>query len=974
MNELAMRQQVKSNDPVHHSIANALVAGAFEAHPDFCPSQEIFQRVARCIDESGSKLVSIVKQLRINQQEYVALWLVRLLYRANTEDVFLAKEYGWCLFAAVRRAEKDAYKAKDQGKKKEYREWAEKFIREWVALPITADKNETLLKSRAHYVVKITGTERHLAEAYQAAAARYSNAPSNLSALREYGWILYDCVIQSCDRLKNIKLAKQFQTALQELVVPDSEAELSGARTQALGVAEAFLLGGDKIKADIEAGGDSLGAFQTLFTLLDAHPGNYRLQRLMGRCVFALSKQLKEAPEGLKLVAVYGAAMKFSPEDEKLQAALAWEVCARLKELAVAKKEPSAANEPSAALAKFVAKKKSAKKGDAKKVQSTVQLLRMIDLMDKVDRSSPLYHQLLLWATKACQSHLAGRRWQVAYAFLNFVEKWDLRNLSERDFQPYEAKNGRQYPSLCETLVPALYKAMKLYPMHELPEGVAIDDAIRIEGLPALEWGEPAVQSEDVAEGANPPEQTAEPVRSVGAEEVLDSNLTDEEACDGDPGSPPEEEPGEDLGNPTIEEDDRLRDEDAVLSPDQMEAMRDLYEEPELSPEQIQAMRDMDEQPEPFYDLEPDEQTDVVRESESLVLDEEAPQVRKWVADFLGEQVARYPHHELFPYYYGKVLAWANRRDEARKVLMRVASLNQSKFWVWGSLAELYSEDHRLHAAFLARALICPVEDEKFMGGIRRQIQKLLQVHPEYGPADEHELAKEADKFVFENMASASAILESLHLGKRGGPSDASIGLMLDGRYESMRVHADDFEVLQGCNPGTPLSVRLQEKEGKPIIVAMELRHGGAPWDVYPGKLGVVTGWDRTRKIAYALFGLERICQVDSGKIPEAAGFEIGTVVELKVWRDPIRGIDHAKAARETDQPPPAEFCRTFEGNLAVPSGKSFGFVGDIHVSAGLVEQAKLANGDLVGGLAVISTDRKTLDKRWRAITASPRA
>ncbi len=954
--------------------------------------------------------------------------------QVNPDDKYTAREYGWCLCAAVRRAEKDALAAKEADKKKEYREWAEKFIREWVALPIPAEE-EKLLKSRSHYVLKITGTERHLAEAYLAAEARYTNAPSNIAALREYGWILYDCVIQACDRLKNEKLAKQFQEKLQALAVPESEGELSGARNQALDVAEAFLAGGAEIVSDIESG-KTMDSFQKLCKLLEEHPGNYRLQRLMSRCVYALSTQLKEAPEGLKLVAVYAAALKFSPEEEKLQAALGWEVCARLKELAVAKKEQPAA------LAKHVAKKAA-----SKSAKLTVQLLRTIDLMDKVDRTSLLYHKLLRWATKACQPHLAGRRWQVAYAFLNFVEKWDLRNLSESDFKPDEGKNGKQYPSLCETLVPALYKAMKLYPMHELPEGIAIDDAIRIEGLPPVEWGEPAVPSEDINEGANPPEQMAGAVRTVAADELLDSNpqqenqgledrneeeamplmpmeigelpsleLPDigeipspetdgaidssmcsaeensdgysgeppeedsdgysgeppeEDAYDGDPGSPPEEEPEEDLGNPPFEEDERLRDEDAVLSPEQVEALRDLYEEPALSPEQIQAMRDLDEPPGPLYDLDPDEQTDVVRESESMISDGEGPSVREWVADFLGEQVDRYPHQDLFPYYYGKALAWANRKEEARSVLIRVASLNQSKFWVWGSLAELYEEDHRLNAAFMARALICPVEDEKFKGGIRRQIQKLLQVHPEYGPEDEHVLAKEADKYVFENMPSEAAILESLHPGKRGGPSEASIGLVLEGRYESMRVHADDFEVLHGCHPGTPLSVRMQEKEGKPIIVAMELRSGGEPWDVYPGKLGVVTGWDRSKKIAYALFGLERICQIDSGKIPEAAEFEIGTVVELKVWRDPIRGIDHAKAARKTERPPPAEFSRTLEGDLAIPPGKSFGFVDDVYVSAGLVEQAKLATGDFVEGLAVISTDRKTLDKRWRAITAS---
>lgn len=270
----------------------------------------------------------------------------------------------------------------------------------------------------------------------------------------------------------------------------------------------------------------------------------------------------------------------------------------------------------------------------------------------------------------------------------------------------------------------------------------------------------------------------------------------------------------------------------------------------------------------------------------------------------------------------------------------------------------------------MARALICPVEESKYLNGIRRQIQALTSRYPEYGPMDEYELAKEADKLLFDELPARDAILESVQLRKREGKSEASVGVVLSGLYTSMRVDAEDFEVLQTCAPGTPLSVRMQENEGKPIIVAIDNRPGGKPWDLYPSKLGVVTGWDRNKKVAYALFGQGRICQIDCGKIPEAAKYEIGMVVELKVWHDPIRGTDHTKAAQGTTQAPPGDICKEFQGNLVVPMGKSYGFVGDVYVSAVLMEQAELADKSTVRGVAVISTDRGTLETRWRAITA----
>ena len=1000
-----MSAQPNNKNMAHDFIAKALVSGVSEEHPDYRPVDEIIKNVRGCLKDSVLELITNATHLRKNKHEYAALWLSRLIIKANPGDNYAAREYGYCLLAAVGRAEKDALAAKETRKKQEYREWAEKFIREWVALPIPAEE-DILLKSRAHYVLKITGTERHLAEAYLAAEARYSNAPSNIAALREYGWILYDCLVQACDRLKSAKLAQQFQEKLQALAVPEGEAELSGARNLALDVAEAFSLGSDKIQADIEAG-NALSAFQPLCKLMEKHPRNIRLQSLMNRCVYALSKQLREAPEGLKLVAVYGVALRFSPDDMMLQTSLAWEVCARLKDLAIAKINPEVAP--------------NKKKVEKAAVKFTVQLLRTIGLMDQVERTSPVYHQLLLWATKASERGVKSRQWQVGYAFLDFVEKWDLANLSERDYQPYESKDGIKYPSLCEILVPVLYRAMKLYPARGLPEGVVIDDSIRIKGLPPLEWGGQAegskcgcVEKGRVADGT---------VMSApaGFGNLPSLELPDigrlpspEDGCDGETGGPPSEDEDEgefgsppsddedegDVGSPPSEDEDDdypdipppSEDEDdgypdsppidddhgVVVNCDQLVNGLNV---PSEDGNAVHADMEQPEKPCETYvqvPSDPEHRTATEKAKASIVPSEEEQEAvtpsletgREWVADFIGLQVVRYPHQEWFPYYHGKALTWAKRYDEARGVLMRVARMKQSQFWVWGSLADLYSDKPRVQIALLARAFVCPVEEDKYLNGIRRQIQNLVSQYPEFGPMDEHELAREADNLLLADLPAQDAILETVQLRKREGKSEAIIGVVLGGLYTSMRVDAGDFEVLQSCAPGTPLTVRMQEQEGKPIIVAVDTRHGGKPWDLYPSKLGVVTGWDRNKKVAYALFGQGRVCQIDCGKIPEAAKYEIGTVVELKIWHDPIRGIDHAKAAQATTQPPPGDFCKKFHGNLVVPSGKSFGFVGDIYVSAGLVEQAQLDSGISVEGLAVISTDRKTLEKRWRAITA----
>jgi hypothetical protein len=70
---------------------------------------------------------------------------------------------------------------------------------------------------------------------------------------------------------------------------------------------------------------------------------------------------------------------------------------------------------------------------------------------------------------------------------------------------------------------------------------------------------------------------------------------------------------------------------------------------------------------------------------------------------------------------------------------------------------------------------------------------------------------------------------------------------------------------------------------------------------------------------------------------------------------------------RHVSSMPSVNFAKPYQGTFLSVENKAFGFVEDIFISDGLARS--LVTGDLISGLAVLETNRKTGRKGWKALT-----
>ena len=108
--------------------------------------------------------------------------------------------------------------------------------------------------------------------------------------------------------------------------------------------------------------------------------------------------------------------------------------------------------------------------------------------MGAVDKPSLAYSMLLTRITSAFDAVAENTDKILAKTYLVFVREWDLNNLREEDFKPYEPEPGKTFPSLCEKVIKMLYRAMKVTEDKEHAAWVADFVGKYMERFPAQEW------------------------------------------------------------------------------------------------------------------------------------------------------------------------------------------------------------------------------------------------------------------------------------------------------------------------------------------------------------------------------------------------------------------------------------------------------------------------------------------------------
>lgn len=801
----------------------------------FKTPQEVEAKVAELV-RNPIRLRRFATQLRKCGKPYAALALLRSLPNEAAKDVYSIREAGWTLIACIKQteilrrdcigrdgrtgtkagvSEESAQEVRDVGL---YDQLLIRLTKELEMLVIPDDET-LLLNNRAHYVVKYIGTERHLSDAFQSARAYYKSSPGDVTALKNYGWLLWDCLTQADDRLKDPRLVTLFRDEYLALRIPPEEEALHSAKERALKKADAFLSGCSEVRA-LAADGNITVAIERARQVLEKDDKNDAIRSELAYLLGKDGRHVEAIREWIHL-------LKKSPDNSTYQTSLAWDIIGRLKELADS--------------------------GAAERDAETrlLNLIALFSFLAAIERPSSLFSLVLARVTSAFDAVLEKSGKVLAVKFLDFVRDWNLNNLRDEDFNRYEPVPGKSYPSLCEKVIRALYRALKV--------------------------------SEDEERSA-------------------------------------------------------------------------------------------------------------------------------WAADFIGNNLDRFPSQEWFPYYYGKTLLWANRTEEARKFLLKTVRLKQAEFWAWATLAETYHDDCEKEIACLCRSAQCQTQDESFLVNVHERLGELFRsfgmdsaARCEFRHADSirqrkgwravtrndsfsawlscgdteqdndrlySKFSEHANGILLASLPSRKAVLERRFTSKENGEECANVGYQDEGGYSKVKfIRLMKFPVLRDLPHGSPLNIRVESVNGRPRVVSIDKRPDGVPWDIFPGRIAVITGVDSVRGRSFATFARGKSCVIDHSKVRESEFWMPGTLVEVKLHHDALRDLYHALHAYLIAAEYPSDFCKRYEGTLRTHEDGRFGFVGDVYVSQSLLSTLGTTQSNAVRGLAVVSFDRRKDDWGWAALT-----
>ena len=383
-----------------------------------------------------------------------------------------------------------------------------------------------------------------------------------------------------------------------------------------------------------------------------------------------------------------------------------------------------------------------------------------------------------------------------------------------------------------------------------------------------------------------------------------------------------------------------------------------------------------------------------------------------WVVEFVGKAVVRFPAQQWYPYYYGKLLVELGRHEEARKYVIKTAQRKLEEFWVWQMLAETYPENIDRQLMCLCRAVQCHVQDAVYLMTVRSMLGKVFHAKGmdaeallEFGivdslrvekgwravshgedfatwsksvvPAkDNNEVYKKwgdlADEIVLESLPSENAVVTARFLDRERNEEVAKLWWHdASGRRHEVRVGVRKFSQLGKITLGSPVRVWTDLVNGREVVLKVEIRTDGSAWDVYPKTVGMLVARNERRGVSVFVIGDKgETCVGDWVKIPFVKTIPVGSLCELVLApsRNGCNIMLGCHVAENVERP---FFVRDYSGEIRIPDGKRFGFVGvDVFVPDSLImANDGVVSGTKVQGLAARSYDRTKNRVSWKAVT-----
>lgn len=380
---------------------------------------------------------------------------------------------------------------------------------------------------------------------------------------------------------------------------------------------------------------------------------------------------------------------------------------------------------------------------------------------------------------------------------------------------------------------------------------------------------------------------------------------------------------------------------------------------------------------------------------------------------FLEQMMEKFPDNVWFRLSRVKFLRGLGQHVEARAQAIEFAREKSRESWAWDLLGDL-QESADLRMACYCKGLLC-ASAEEFIGPLRLKLARELRDAGHMAEAKgeieavmahrrqmSQRIPKVAERLVSEPWFSAAiAAAPDRRFYTRFAPQADEI-LFADIPW--INACAGDSFTLEGevrktlrkiYVPGDsmPLEVSVPEKAlglkgltaGQPIRIKADLdtdgahriklyaashRETGAPYDIFPEKIGIVDQVNTKRDVLHVIAGRDL-----GGIVPlaDVVGAAVGDCLALRLARFRSRngGGVRVVSAAQTDLMVSEQVCRPFQENVRVSNDMGFTPSG-VFVPPHLVRDNKMQEGDVIAGRAVINFDKKKSSWGWKAIVIDP--
>jgi len=293
----------------------------------------------------------------------------------------------------------------------------------------------------------------------------------------------------------------------------------------------------------------------------------------------------------------------------------------------------------------------------------------------------------------------------------------------------------------------------------------------------------------------------------------------------------------------------------------------------------------------------------------------------------LSDIVDTYPQFQYPAYFNAKLLLALGDKDHMLSALLPFAKKKRNDFWVWEILAEAFSDDADKVFACYCKALSCKSPEEMLVS-LRQKMAGILISKKLYNEAKtEIELLVEARNSHGFKIPNEVVNWQSQEWYKTAAPQKSNFGF-----YKQFTSTAESL--LFSDTPEETVIVEFVNADKKMLnFIASESKFGFFKYDRF------------------------------------FKDVKVGDTLTVRFQGGAKEGMYQLYTAiKVNDEAFKKQFLKEVEGDVKIPAGKSFGFLGDVFIHPSLVVKLKLTDGLHLKANAIKSYNQDKKIWSWKML------